>query len=463
MDSVSYFHTLISEGSRHSILKPSALQNLQYELLKLLTDQFNRYTSGQSSSVPVETGQQIQQSVFYTVGYYLKSLPGAEAGLEALQSYSLSALYSKGKKLIETHFREAEELLNTLQQERIDTDIYAYNSTLTEGIPIFFTSYDIDYGAHDNPGSVDYPLCLHKMNLSGIDYILTYLRKLRLENEICSCFSPNEVRELLEGYDSGYKDLLFNLFELIFNNAIGCLLLGRSDGFLKISPQDSQYLQYELSQASPEQLNRLVDDAAARLIESLCAARPMLKGYGKGTGSSLEEDSDSMLEDYISGAAVILKGRLTNALETGSLHHLFLSFREKAETGAVLYEDSKGLDDKIFRMLSDEIRSCRYISDKLLLIKKEPLSLKDLVDLLECGCFYGNDFSAVFESLEPIQLALLVNHTPLNPDGSGLWDSNDEKEWHSCLASYLDQISHQKKKELLAMGERIKLASDRKL
>jgi hypothetical protein len=420
LDAVSYFHTLVSEGCRHSILKPSELQTLQYQLLKLLTDQFNRYTSGQSSSVPVETGQQIQQSVFYTVGYYLKSLPAVQAGLEALQSCTLSELYAKGQKLIELHFQEAQKLLHTLQQERLDTDIYAYNSTLMEGIPIFFTSYDMDYGAHDNPGSVDYPLCLDKMNLTGIDYVLTYLQKLKLENEICRCFSMDEIKELLEGYDLEYKDLLFNLFELVFNNAIGCLLLGRSDGFLKISPQDRQYLQYELSQLSLEQLSRLVDDASDRLIESLYASSPML-------------------EDYIAGAAAALKIRLKNALETGSLQHLFLSFREKTATGTILYEDGKGLDDETFRLLSEEIRSCRYISDKLLLIKKEPLSRKDLVDLLECGCFYGDEFSALFESLEPIQLALLVRHIPLDPARSGLWDRDDEKEWQSRLIRYLDQ------------------------
>ena len=62
LDAVSYFHFLVKEGHRLTLIQPDQLEKLQYQLLELLTNQFNRYTSGQSSSVTVETGQRIQQS-----------------------------------------------------------------------------------------------------------------------------------------------------------------------------------------------------------------------------------------------------------------------------------------------------------------------------------------------------------------------------------------------------------------
>ena len=97
LDSVSYFHYLIKEGGRLSLITPLQLDGIQYQLVELLTAQFNRYTGGQSSSVTVETGQKIQQSVFYTIGYYFKSFSDAETCLEALSQNTLSVLFEQGE------------------------------------------------------------------------------------------------------------------------------------------------------------------------------------------------------------------------------------------------------------------------------------------------------------------------------------------------------------------------------
>ena len=97
-DSVSYLNLIVKESYRLSLIDSAQLEKIQYQIIDLLTKLLHRYTSGQSSSVPVETGRKIQQSLLYTIGYYLKSLSDAETRLTILQEKPLLDLYENGKK-----------------------------------------------------------------------------------------------------------------------------------------------------------------------------------------------------------------------------------------------------------------------------------------------------------------------------------------------------------------------------
>jgi hypothetical protein len=230
MDAISYFHFLVREGSSRLLISSCQLEALQMEIVELLAEQFERWTGGQSSSVPVETGQRIQQSVFFTVGYFLKSKHDAEAALDEIKGTAVKDLFRKGKQLIQKDFLAADGLLQSIQKEPLPTDIIAYNDTVNEGLPLFFRSYDQDYAAHETPASIDYPLSSDNIDLCGIEYISAYLKKLKLENEFCSCFSHHEIHCLLRGYDRQYKELLFNICDLVLANATASLLLGREIG-----------------------------------------------------------------------------------------------------------------------------------------------------------------------------------------------------------------------------------------
>lgn len=47
------------------------------------------------------------------------------------------------------------------------------------------------------------------------------------------------------------------------------------------------------------------------------------------------------------------------------------------------FEDGEKLDDESFRTIADEIRECRYVSDKISIIQRDIHSITDLVDILE--------------------------------------------------------------------------------
>ena len=99
-------------------------------------------------------------------------------------------------------------------------------------------------------------------------------------------------------------------------------------------------------------------------------------------------------------------------LKTDGLSHLFLSTAEDTENQLIRFEDKTQLSNSSFRILAEEIRECRSVSDKIVLLNRESLSMKDLVDLLEGDCFFQEEYFAVFQSMEEIRMALPYKTAP---------------------------------------------------
>jgi hypothetical protein len=165
--------------------------------------------------------------------------------------------------------------------------------------------------------------------------------------------------------------------------------------------------------------------------------------------------TDDRMAEYLGASAVSLKSRLKHALETGGLQRLFLSADYGDAAPALQFEDKEELDHGSFLALADEIRECRLVSDKIALLLQEPLGMTDLVELLEGGCFFGDEYGAVFASLEDIRLALLVKKLPLDPAGAGFLEEESDQEWQNSLNIFLTQIEPGRKAAILSLAGRI--------
>jgi hypothetical protein len=185
----TYFTSLLQEAYRVNLLSEPELNRIQAEALSLLARQVDAFTGGRSSSVKVETAANIWESVFYTIGFYLKSFSDLNLALKIIKENSLLQLYKRGRKLVEIQFYKAKQLFTTIQGNCPVINNYAYNATIEKGIPLFFATYDLNFAAHETPGSIDYPVSNDQMELVGIEYISGYLKKLFWENRFCQKFS----------------------------------------------------------------------------------------------------------------------------------------------------------------------------------------------------------------------------------------------------------------------------------
>lgn len=431
-----YFQSFIQEAHLLKLLSDPEIENIQIQSVKLLARQIERYSSGDSSSVRVEIAQSILQSTLYSIGIYLKSLTDTDMSLSEIRQTPLEELYKKGRKLIEKKTNIAKHLLHIVQHERIETDNLAYNDTVENGLSEFFSSYDPDFAAHDTPCSIDYPLNIDKMELVGIEYIFEYLQKIYWENKFCKEFSEDAISCVLRGYDEKYTDLLVNIFRIVFTNALGHTLLGKSAGGLKIDSIDRKSLQEKLEYLSQDQLCKVLETASIKLCKQL-------------------DFTNDFFQQYIYKTIRDICERLKNALENEQLESIFVSSKEKLIKPIIHFMDGDKTEDELFRKLANEIRECRFVTDKLSIIQKDIHSISDLVDILEADCLFDNEFAELFQVLGDNELAMLFNLLPINKVDSNLAES--EKEWHMKLDDYLIGIEPNRKNNIVELADKIEM------
>lgn len=429
-----YFQSILLEAHRLMLLTESEFENIQLQSIQLLAKRTERFTGGESSSVKVETAQSILQSIFYSIGIYLKSFPDPDMSIAVLKQKPLPELYHQGKKLIEIQLDSTKQLFYEIQNDHLITDNYAYNDTLLDGIPGFFLAYDVDFAAHDTPASIDYPLSDDKMDLVGIEYISSYLQKLFLENEFCKNFPVHDIHCLLRGYDDHYQDLLINIFELVLTNAVGSSLANKSVQ-LRVLPLDRRYLQEKLVNLSRDILNKMLQDTSTQIIKVL-------------------NISNKLLQEHIAATVIALSTKLKHALDNNRLESLFVSLKEDNSQPVFQFEDGEKMKDELFRSVADEIRECRYISDKIAIIQRELHSITDLVDILEGYCIFDYEFTEIYQSLRDMELALLSKRLPTHVIDSNFHFTENEKEWKNRLNYYLEEIDFTRRESIRELAEK---------
>jgi len=436
-----YFQSILQEACRLKLLSDSEFEHIQLQSIQLLAKQTEYYTNGESSSVKVEIAQSILQSIFYCIGIYLKSFPDIDLSIDVLKQKPLSELFKDGKKLIVIQLESAKQLLASIQKDSIVTDNIAYNDTVPNGLTLFFSKYDIDFATHEIPASIDYPLS-NDMNFSmplvGIEYIYNYLQILTLENDFCKHFATEDINQLLRGYDDHYQDLLINIFELVLTNALGSVLRNKNALQLNIEPLDREYLFEKLANLSKDKLDTILQSASKQLCIEL-------------------NISDESLKKHILTTVINLSKKLRNALEIDQLESIFINFKTLQTQPIFQFEDGKKLNDKLFRSVADEIRECRFASDKIAIIQREIHNINDLVDILEGYCIFGNEFTEIFQSFGDLELALLFKKLPSNMLDSDYHLTDNEKEWQAKLNSFFKEIDLNRNEEIRTLAEKIDL------
>lgn len=433
-----YLQSILQEAYGLKLLTDSELEHIQMQSLQLLAKQTEHYTSGDSSSVKVETAESILQSIFYSVGVYLKSFEDTDRSLEVLKQKPIIELYQHGKRLIEVSLSSTKEMLYEIQNNIIITDNIAYNDTIKKGIQIFFSTYDVEFAAQDNPGSIDYPLSNDKMELVGIEYINSYLEKLSFENKMCKNFTDADIHCLLLGYDQHYKDLLINIFGLVLTNLVGSLLANKNTLKLNIEPADREYLQQKLADLPKDNLDAMLQSVSVQLCKEF-------------------NISESSLQKYVAATVMDLSERLKNALENNRLESIFISLKGNCTQPSFQFEDGMKMDDELFRSVASEIRECRFVRDKITLIKREIHSITDLIDILEGDCIFEDELYEVFKSLGDMELALLLKEVLSHMMGSNYLFIEDEREWHKKFNRFLKEIDLTRSENIRELCDKINL------
>lgn len=435
----AYFTAILQEASVHGHLNDFMLEKIQGQCLMLLAKKSQQYNGGDSSSLKVEVAENIMRSLLYTLGIYLKALPSPEDAIDELKTAEISALYQKGKVLIKEKFAVAQNNYQKIQAGKLKTVNYTYNATVTQnGLGSFFALYDPEYAAHETPGSIDYQLSQPVIGLGGVEYIAKYLENLLLENEFCRYFDEERIHYLLCGYDEGYQDLLLNLFEQVFIGALGCMLARRSLLKLTISAEDLVNLQNELRK-----------DEARVIAQKLCQATRKI-------GQELHITNNS-LQRYLARSLRKITAQIVLAKGTNTLAQTFVVPFNPDLKPKIHFSTGTKMEDEDYRQLFEELRGCRYLSDKLSLIKEKVQSFGDLEDILFDAQLEEEEIMVILGTLAEGEIAALIKRHLLTKGMDSADLSESERTLSLALNRYLTQLAGEQKNQLLQAAQQLVL------
>lgn len=430
-----FFKDILISCYDKKLIDDNILGRIYCERMELLKVKLKYYTKDESSSVMVEVAESILKCIDYTIGIYLKTFDNIEVIEEKLKHNFLSDMLKMGYDLIKKKTLECKKLLQEINENKLKVDNYSYNDTIDYGIPLFFKEYNDFFAAHETPGSIDYQLYIYidDMKYIGIEYIYNYLDTLSLENEFCHNFEISEINKLLNGYDKKCELLLINIFELVLINSLGRIICGEDLNSLNINSLDRKQIKNRLGKLSLEELEEeLLRDA------KICCERLDIK--------------NATLVTYIKKSTLKITLLIKQSIKLNRLETVFISFNEDNDNEIIQYTDGEKMVNSEFKKLSEEIRECSLVEDKIALIKNNIKSLEDLVDMLNADCLFEDEYIMYFKSLSKMEIILLSKYI------SELSFENEyEKDLYVEFNNYILSLSEEEKRLISEFKERIQL------
>ncbi|WP_238881693.1 DUF6179 domain-containing protein [Clostridium sp. YIM B02551] len=433
LDDEHYLQSLLHVLYTKELLSMKEIENIQSQLFSILTETLGYYTRNESYSVRVEVADKIMLSIYYTIGLFIKNNSSIKGSKTLINEKGMKHLFTEGEKLIRLKYEECNSLLKLIQETKLNTNNYAYNDTIDYGLPLFFDEYDIRFASHEAAGSIDYPLANDEMKLVGIEYMEDYLNKINMENEFCSNFDIIEIEALLKGFHKNSYHMLINIFQLVLVNYLGVILIGKKEKSLDITRNDREYIKESVKHLSKNDFIELVIEAKDKIIKELSIV-------------------NKSLIDYITESILKVIPEIENGLKTDTLENIFIT-PDKSQDEVIRYEDGESVENDIFKSITEEIRDCNIVEDKIKIIREEFHSLKDLVDVLGADCIFGDEFTHVFEALDDFEIALLLKNTPQGEFMDIDYGTESEREWHEKLKIYIDSFDEDRKMEIIRISQ----------
>lgn len=436
MNEGHFFENVLTCIIENGWLSEETIQKLQLQTINCLTEQIEKFTAGKSSSIPEEKAKKLLDSIYFTLGFRLMQLTDIDQSITLLQHKSIKELFEEGQHFIESRFEKLKLEFELLESELLPTQNIAYRDTYEIGLTPFFKLYDPKFESQEVPCNIDYPLSNDKMERVGIDYMIHYIEKSLWEHSLCLKFDFKEIEKVLKGYHEGYEHLLINIYEHVLMNAIGRLLAGKDLSKLLLEAEDLETIEKVLEILPDAILEKKLKACGNKCLESLGLTEIGMRSYTVQT-----------INKFVP--------RIIQALEDGTLDKIFIS-SNSASYGQVEYIGGERLTDSVFKAITEKIRESETTEEKIKKINANIQSAEDLKDVLEADCLFNEEYIRLYESLQDVELALLIH---LNrADEYGILEISDEveEEWMKWLKAYLGQLPAERNQEIYDMANKIK-------
>lgn len=438
MEDGNYLAASTENDGYYETLNEEQLSEMQAQLWALLVIRTRKYTMGDSTSVPIETAEELLNSINYCLSLGRRTSTETTA-LSLNTSIDLEEQFSGGLSVLSRQMKIAKLLTSQANSSMLEFENVYYEGALAQ-VASFFKVYDFRFFAHKNHVDFDYHLCHSVEEKRGIERINLYLSNLKIENNFCECFSIDTAKALLNAYATDFFEQYVNIYELIANNALALVALKMDVFTLDVSPASGERLAKQLLALPKEQAAEMMVSAAAEL----CA---LLDINGKSAG------------EYHRKTALKLCQTIEAFRDATDFFGIFYSIYSNDETTAETtnYIDSESMDNDILMELIDKISDCKKFEDKIALVNKEVKSLSDLVEVLNIS-FWGDECIPLFKSFGVEAISILVHFVYKQNENHDGWRS--ESRWEDILDTYVAKMDANEKQKVSDIVEMLNQSSE---
>lgn len=237
------------------------------ELVPLVAELAESYTSFDSTSITWEKAEQLMEAVLYCI-HELEITKNAEISPELVSDrMSAQQAYRTGLRYVEKKAKAALDLYNETLSDFVCYGNRCLYDTFVKGLPEFFKRYDARYEPQNTILTLDYPLLADLSEYTGVDRIYEYILCIRLEQRFLSRFPEKYVRDILSKYDRFYRDMIENICEIVFTEVIGHILIQKPMTQQHWKEEDCNQLRNVILDKTPEEISLLLDQEVRIFLE----------------------------------------------------------------------------------------------------------------------------------------------------------------------------------------------------
>ncbi len=272
------------------------------ELIPIVANLSEKYTSKESSSVRFETARMLMEAVIYCINEC--SISNRNEIINTAEKPNAESLYNKGYELIVEKVLEAKTIYERLIDNFEDYGCKNYKDTIMKGMPAFFIRYDVNFNPQNHILTLDYPTLIDSPDKCGIDLILHYLKYIENEKIFLDLFERKYVIRLLQKIQPEYQSLYYdNICYPVLLNAIGCIIAEKPVPKLTLDGKDCKDIEFYFKGDDLERIELKV----RRMIHILT-----------------DKMSNSEVQMYLEQVANDYAVRIWNGLQKGYLARLFI-------------------------------------------------------------------------------------------------------------------------------------------
>lgn len=264
------------------------------ELLPIVAELVDKYTSRESTSVSYERAQQLMEAVLYC----MKQCAG-EYQLVSSNGMSAKEAYRLGYESLIQKVKKTQLLYNEMIVNFCAYGNENYHDTVTKAIPGFFKYYDVRFAPQETIITMDYPTLCPITDCVGIDAIAKYIAYISYEQKFMGALPQEYVCEVLYSFQAGYRKQFYNICSVVLRHLLVHMMLGKELGNIAVQ-EDYERLEEMILEHAKSWLEKRLIDCLRKLVQE-------------------KYDNDVELENYLSVGIHDFVTELYVAAQNGSL------------------------------------------------------------------------------------------------------------------------------------------------